>query len=269
MFGSTMHAGSRGMRTTGGAVDARARLWSAAVVGAGATVSRSQLNRVSTIIKSLDAAGVWSSLDRLWLFAAENATQALIDIKALASATAVNSPTFAVSRGYTGNASSSYINTNFNASTAGGNYARNSASMGAWMVGTSPAGTQVLIGNDDGSYSRIIPGTAAGVGREIEVNQGTPETIYAGTALTGFMHAQRTAAAVNGFFTNGGTQESAGTGASIALPNHNHLILAAPASVPEKFSGAQVAAGWIGASLASPLALYTPLRAYMTAVGVP
>lgn len=108
-------------------VDVDAQAWATTVRSAGAAVSAAQLQRVSTLNRCLKATTVWYSLDRLWPLASENATQALTDLKARAVATAVNSPTFTASQGYAGNGTSSYINTNFVASTDGVNYTLNSA----------------------------------------------------------------------------------------------------------------------------------------------
>jgi hypothetical protein len=71
-------------------------------VGGGA-LSNSELRLVSNLIRGLKTDGVWSSLDRLWLFAAENSTQALTDLVARSSATATNSPTFTANQGFAGN----------------------------------------------------------------------------------------------------------------------------------------------------------------------
>ncbi|MEI6204900.1 MAG: hypothetical protein WCP68_23385 [Enhydrobacter sp.] len=76
-----------------GLSDPDANAWADAVQGAGGFVTGSQRRRVAALIRSLKAAGVWPLLDRLWLFAAENNVQALIDLKAIATATLVNSPT--------------------------------------------------------------------------------------------------------------------------------------------------------------------------------
>src|SRR5262245_26962066 len=97
-------------------------MWVNAVVGDGGRVSSGRQTIVDALIKLLKSGSVWSNLDRLWLFAAENSQSALRDIKSFSAATANGSPTFTTDRGYTGtNASSTvYINSNFNPSTAGG-----------------------------------------------------------------------------------------------------------------------------------------------------
>ena len=62
-------------------------------------VSSTRRTLVDALIRGLKTDGVWSKLDRLWLFAAENATSALVDVKEGRLATAVSSPTFTTDRG--------------------------------------------------------------------------------------------------------------------------------------------------------------------------
>lgn len=250
-----------------------AELWALAVVSADGTVSDAQKRLVAILLRSLKFAGVWSSLDRLWLFAAENATQALIDIKALATATATNSPTFTAGRGYKGSHLSAYLNSNFNPTAGTPNYQRNSASYGLWVetAESDPAGAYRLMGNDSSNYSEISVGVAF---LSIHLNQGSPTSVstMASTA-TGLVTGSRIAASGAGsttFYLNGGAQ---GTGAiaSIALPNNNFNILAGNnAGAVYQQSDARVAAVVIGGALtaAQHLALYAALRAYMTSVGV-
>jgi hypothetical protein len=112
------------------AIDADARAWQAAVVTAGGAVSAPQLARVDVCIRGLKADGIWPLLDRFWPYGlAETSTQALIDFKARAAATAVNSPTFTAFRGYQGNGSTSYINSNYTPSTNGVQHTQNSGSL--------------------------------------------------------------------------------------------------------------------------------------------
>jgi hypothetical protein len=65
-------------------IDVDARAWQTSVISAGGTVSPQQLVRVSTLIRGLKVDHVWEVHDRLWLFAAENSTQARRDLVARA-----------------------------------------------------------------------------------------------------------------------------------------------------------------------------------------
>jgi hypothetical protein len=82
------------------------------------------------LIVDLKSAGVWNKLDSFRVYATDgSANFALIDWKRLVLCTAVNSPTFTSNAGYKGNATSSYINSNFTPSTNGVNYTLNSSSI--------------------------------------------------------------------------------------------------------------------------------------------
>lgn len=233
-------------------------------------MSGPQQGYVQGLITSLKAANVWSSLDRLWLFAAENATQALIDLKARATATAVNSPTFTANRGYAGNGTTSYLNSNYNPTTLGSKYLRDNASMATWVETAPAANGGIEIGTDNSAYSRIVTKSGA-TQRQFQVNSGTTATVPPATAVfTGWFHAQRTAPAVSTLFRNG-VAEFGSIEPSIALQNKNAGILAGPISAPNfaGFSTARVAASLFGSSLAGKeVALYTAMRTYMTSVGV-
>lgn len=117
----------------GSAVDVDVLKWATNVADAGGTVSAPRLQLVATLVRDLKIADAWSSLDRLWLHAAENSAQAMIDLVSGASATAVNSPRYTVDRGYAGNGSESYLDTGFAPSNAAGKFSLSSASMGQYI----------------------------------------------------------------------------------------------------------------------------------------
>jgi len=253
-----------------GGYDADAGFWRDAVRAAGSDVSPFQMGRTSTLITSLKASGVWFNLDRLWLFAAENATQALIDLKARATATAVNSPTFTANRGYKGSHLSAYINSNFNPSTAGGNYTQNGASYGLWVetAESTPSGSYRYMGNDSSNYSEVVAGTSF---LSMQINQGAPAAATTiPSASTGLISVSRSGATATARYLNGAL-DSTTTLASIAMPNNNFNILAGNnAGTAYQQSDARAAAAFMGGNLTAlqQAALYAQLRTYMTAVGV-
>jgi hypothetical protein len=152
-------------------LDQDAAQWRRAVVVAGGTCSDNQLRRVSSLIVKLKNGGVWSSLDRLWLFAAENSTQALVDLVTRSTATAVNSPTFTAMQGYAGNGSTSYINTSYNPSV-GPQYTQNSAHYAVWQrIGNSTVGQNGWTGATTAPniFYKGISGGGAGAG-QININ---------------------------------------------------------------------------------------------------
>jgi hypothetical protein len=251
-----------------GASDPDARTWVNAVNAGGGSVSRTREVYVSALIVSLKAAGVWVSLDRLWLHAAENSVQALTDLKARAAATAVNSPTFTTDRGYAGNGTTSYLDLGLNANAAT-YFTRNDASFGGWISLSPTANGGFDFGWDYGGYSMILARYGA-LSYRFEINAGTnPSGAPANGGLdTGFFHGQRTAAAVSALFRNGVSVISS-TAPSTAL-SARKFGAGAYVGGPANFSTSRYAASFIGASLAGKeAALYTAMRTYMTAVGVP
>lgn len=101
----------------------------AAVASAGGTISTARKILYNNFFKSMQAAGLLSLFDRLWIFAAENAVTAKIDLVGLQSASPINIPTFTANRGYTGDGFSSYVDSNFVASISGVNCLLNSTAL--------------------------------------------------------------------------------------------------------------------------------------------
>jgi len=100
--------------------------------------SASQQLLQNQLVVDLKDGGIWSKLDTFAVFATDgNSDFALIDWIRLTQYTAVNSPTFTTDEGFTGNGTSSYISTNFNASTSGVNYTLNDASRYVYLRGNA------------------------------------------------------------------------------------------------------------------------------------
>jgi hypothetical protein len=96
--------------------------------------SLSQRVKQNQLILDLKSAGVWAKLDTLAVTATDGSSNfALIDWKKLSLYTAVNSPTFSTNGGFTGNGTSSYIDTNFNPSIGTNNYKLNDAGRFIWV----------------------------------------------------------------------------------------------------------------------------------------
>lgn len=86
---------------------------------------------IDAFIVSLKTSGAWSKLDWLSLHAAHHEQAARVNMKNPAQvATAVNSPTFTIDVGFTGDGATSYLNTGVNSSSSGGLYLQNDCHMG-------------------------------------------------------------------------------------------------------------------------------------------
>jgi hypothetical protein len=252
-----------------GNVDRDASQWQRAVLASGGYVGSTQLALVSALIRNLKQGGVWSSLDRLWIFASENSTQALTDVVARASATATNSPTFTASRGYAGNGSSQYIDTNFNASSAGGLYTQNSAHLSVWVETAQNTNARVCyIGNDFGATFSLI-GQLNNTTGEMGL-QGSGSMGAAFGTRTGFWCVRRSASNASATFQNAVSFATTAT-ASNAIPNANVTVLCNnTVGTKSNYSDGRTASASIGGVLndAQQTAFYAAMRAYMTAVGV-
>lgn len=251
-----------------GGIDPDALAWRSTIIATNA-VSPAQLRRVSTLIRALKAAGVWSSLDRLWLFAAENATQALTDLKARATATAVNSPTFTANRGYAGNGSNAYINTGFNPATGTPLYTQNDGSFGVWIetAETVTGSDHHYIANDEAIFSLLRQLNATQYNFGVNASAGTSYT-YA--SQTGHWHAQRTASNAQALFKDGASVATSST-SSAAFASQAFFVLAGNnGGAPFGATNGRLSATWMGGSMGAPVvaAFNNAMRTYMTAVGV-
>jgi hypothetical protein len=90
-------------------LDSATQAWVAAVAAAGGYVSAARQVQIDNFIGGLKSDGIWSKLDRLWLFAAENIPSALTDLVVQGMATAVNSPLFNSSTGFDTTGGGSYL----------------------------------------------------------------------------------------------------------------------------------------------------------------
>lgn len=233
-----------------------------------AGASAGQRQRVSTLIRALKKAGVWTSLDRLWLFAAENSTQALTDLVARAGATLPVAPTFTANRGYQGNGSSQYIDTGFNATSGSPRYARNDAHMSVWVQAADSVGSAAaLIGNDFTNYGLLTYNSATEIVSG-GINSSAPFNIGGGAAMTGHVLMQRTGANAQATYKNG-SQLATDASASVAVANNTFFVLAVNSPGAANFSNSRIAAASVGASLSAGqiTALNAALNAYMTSVG--
>ncbi len=250
-------------------IDADANAWASAVVANGGTVSSARKSLVTTLIKGLKADGVWSKLDHLWLFAAENAPSALTDIVGRTLATAVGSPTFTADDGYTG-AASKYINTNVNPSTAGGHYTQSAAHWSVWQFNSTPnAGASIgsvsaqnvraylPYSGDSKIYWRI---------NYSDVDEVSTNTYGSSQGLWVARTADPTVAAE--LYNNGSLKETA-AGHSSAFPTG--IVFLANETAGVDWYTDIVSAGGLGGDLTATNIsnLYSRMRTYMTAVGVP
>lgn len=112
-------------------------------------------NLINQAIVGLKNAGIWSTLDVLYVLAAHDAQAARLNWKnpATFAASAVNSPTFTTDRGYAGDGATSRVDSTFNPTTAGGQFAQDSNHIACWTV-TNAANNSADVGANTNS---IVP----------------------------------------------------------------------------------------------------------------
>jgi hypothetical protein len=234
---SHAHAGSMtllgaGKPTAGGGLDPATTAWVGAVTTAGGTVSGGRQTVVDTFIKCVKTASLWTTLDRYWLLAGEDAGSAKVDMANLQSFTVVNTPTFTVSQGYDSitAGAGNYINTGYNPAVNGTNFVQNSATFGMYLITNTTSGGFIGGGADAGfaNIVELIP-IASGF-TEYRVNDGLARGNAISNAQASFYQI-RTGASVTAQYAYSTVAGVAGllssdTTASTALANGTMFILA-------------------------------------------
>lgn len=223
----------------------------------------------SALIEALVDAGVWTKLDALYIYAAADQATALTNLVSSSyGSTAVNSPGFTADLGFAGNGSSSYIDTNFTPSTAGGNFVQNSAHYSAWVLTSRAGATKAAIGTADGTkrsymYNYYTDNNFYGL-----LNDDTTGAI-AGSGSAGLFAVDRALAATRNAYKNGGSI-GARSATSTGLPAYPFFVGAFNSDgTPGVYSNDRIAFASIGGSLgaAGHLSLYNAVHGYLASVG--
>lgn len=221
---------------------------------------------INNLIVALKAAGVWSKLDALYLTAAADSQAARRNWIADAfNLTAVSSPTFVADRGYTGDGSTSYLETSFNPSTASGKLVQDSATLFTW-VRTEVAENRGDIGVTVTNVLQVQARRTAGE-IDCEINNGSTGGLRTAVATSiGLSLGTRTANGARALYRNAGLIKS-DTQASTGLNNDTISILANRAG--GSYSTKQSAASGFGSgfTLQNVTDLYNALNTYLVAVG--
>lgn len=263
---------SRGRRGASGLVaGAEATAFLARTTGLDAT----HTNAYTALINGLVTDSVFSKLDVLHVYATQNSTTALLNLVSSSYNGTRTGATFVADRGMTGvNASAAdYINTNFNPSTAGGQFVQNSAHFSAWV--TTDGGTNigsVLGANNSGStiQNNLYPKYSDN-NCYVRINSGGIGGV-ANADSSGHYIGNRSSSVQVNTYRNGSSILSNGAAASTALVNLNMYALATNENGTADGNGAhQLAMISIGSSLSGTDAtnFYNRLRTFMTVVGVP
>jgi hypothetical protein len=221
---------------------------------------------IDDLVTGLKTAGVWAKLDLLYLLAAHTEQAARLNWKAPASFACINvgaGPTFVADRGFTGNGSSTALNTQYTPATHGSQFAQDSASMWVWCR-TNVAENAADIGAAV-THNTFVRSRSAGDAISYTVNGATTTTVASATSigLTGISRADGTN---QQSWKNGVAQGAAQAGASTGLPAGAVRICG---RATDLWSTKQISMAAVGAALSTQeaLDLYTLTQAYLQSVG--
>lgn len=243
--------------------------WANKVASLGGTVSVARFEVVRQFVGLLKTPGIWPLIDQLNPWWGENSIQARVCLKSLRVATEVNSPTFEANRGYTGNGTTSYLDTGFVPSTMAVAIAGGFHHLGAQIL-TNVSGTISVMGAGGAAATRIRPRTGVNaIGIQIEAAFGSfADSI---TDSIGYTSAQRAGTAT----IQGRKDDTALTDLTVGtlnttLPTFSTLVLARNnGGTPAEYYTGQVGLTYEAAPLTSAQWMTTraAIRTFGQAVG--
>jgi hypothetical protein len=181
----------------------------------------------SRLVDSLQANGIWDSLDVFYSFytgsiADSNFTRInWKDPGGDDNLTAHGGRTYAALTGWNSNGTTGYLNTNWNPSTEGLRFDLNTASFGTWVVAPGGTGSRYNMGVQvSGGTTRMEENSG---GRRFIIN-ASGETTTTGGATSGLWHINRSGSGTTGGYLNGSLQTS-DTDLSTSVSNGNLWLM--------------------------------------------
>lgn len=224
---------------------------------------------INTTVIALKAAGLPPKIDSLQVYAAHADQPARLDwMNPSRVATAVNSPTFTVDRGFAGDGLTSYVDTNYNPVTAGVNYTLNSAMVGIRMNSDPTARAGSNTGNGSANFTVLNISTRFG----LNINDITADSAPSIAAGVRYGFGVRSSSTIKGAYrSTSGTVSLVGNVArsSTSIFSRNFYVGAAnfnPAGEFVSYEHSMFVAG-AGLTLSELQSIVTIMDAYMTAVG--
>lgn len=239
--------------------------------------SDSQQIKQNQFVLSLKLAGIWNSLDLLYVFANDaGADFATLNWKSPSSfqCTQVNSPTFTTNEGFDFNGTTQYLNTNWSPANNGVNYSLNSASIGGYInenVARDSTSDWGASDNVDGVTNSIFHNARSLTGNNwfYRIHDSTTGGLsFTTLSSLALHHLQRRASNDRRVYKDGLIFGSMTTAASVSVPTSNVFIGANNANgSPLFFSNREVSFFFTGSSLAGlELSLYTAWNNYFTSL---
>lgn len=198
--------------STGVATDAAATAWKNQVVTNGGTVSAARLALVSAMIAGLKTDGVWTLLDRLFIFGAENEQSALTSlVNPSLIITKTGTPTFTTDRGYTPSAGN-YVKDTVYSFASGTNYLLNSGHLMVYVNNSGGVSTNCDIADNNNAGGFVCMQTNfTGNLMNAQINTSSTGT-SANSGATGSFIGSRTGSSLHSNYQNGTLLGSPNTG---------------------------------------------------------
>ena len=266
-------AAAVGPITSGPSEDPATTAWVNAVIAAGGTVSTTQRGYVDTLIKAYKTAGVWTLLDHEWLFAAENKTQAKVDIVGLLQWSEPMAPmTFTAGRGLKEGGFGGHLDLGVMPSN-GVTFQQNSASFGVYVLTnrTTPNDAAAMGAADGGSGSYCFLRALNTGGAEHDLNSSNFNSPANSTAMGNYIISRTSSTALTPYKNNAAMGATETTMTALARPA---VLWAAftfntVGGASSNVVGDEMASVFIGGGMNSTQALAknAALNAYMTSQG--
>lgn len=217
---------------------------------------------IDLYLDALWRSGSWSLMDALYVMAAQDEAAATLNwISTSYGLTATGSPTFAAYRGYTPDGSTTFLDTGFNPTTAGGKFTLNSSHLAGWHLTNNINGAahSYDLGSANSRIIRLSTGNTS-----CRPNNVTNQTVSGSFATHKVIN--RSGAAAWQFYTNASATQS-GTTSSTVLTNTNFFIGTQDGTA--NFGVNQAAIVHFGSSLtaAQVASIHSASRAYLLTVG--
>jgi hypothetical protein len=241
--------------------------YAAEVVSRGGVVTNAEKGYLTTFENSLGLD--LAQFDRLWIFGIGNNIAARTSFvnPTSTAATAVNGPTFTPNLGYTGNGTTSYVNSNFNVKTQGVQYTANRCAMFVYIQQNVIA-LRCAMGAFTGSneISIIYPQYTLGQGLYY-LNNNSPDSLTLQNSI-GLSSCRRINPTETQGFKNGIASGPINLRAVTNMPNTNMYILAQSNSggATALYPGTMSACG-MGGNNYNQLNFYNSLQALATSLG--
>lgn len=221
--------------------------------------------RAALGVVSLNAA-----LDFMYILAAETEQAGLLNAAnpGAHTATNVNSVAFEASRGFTGNGTNSYLNTNYNPTASAINFARNNAALGVYSRTNIANNTYFDIGA--GGFLQVAANintrAAAGVANG-SINAADGQFSANNPNSLSLHVLNRSASNVTVMYKAGNQIGNVSTTLSTGIPNRNFYICAA--NTNPNYSVRQLAFAFTGRAMnaTEQLNFYTAVQTFMAAIG--